>query len=306
MITVVGSINMDIAAYIDSYPLSGETKFGKKMKISSGGKGANQAVACAKLGKEVNLIGCIGIDLFGDMVYQSLNNNHINTRFIKRTKEYATGSVLISVDDKAENTMIVLKGANDALNVKDIDNCLEEIKNSKVLLVQMEIPEDVAIYAMRKAREYGVFIILDPAPADGVTLRSLKYVDLIVPNLQETKQLTGIEVTDEKSAYAAAKYFESIGITKSIIKMAEKGSFVYCDKKWIPVEAISVKAVDTVGAGDCFAGAIASALDGGQNLIDAVRYATIVSALKVTKVGAQSGIPTIDDVNEFCKKKNLI
>lgn len=304
-ITVVGSINIDIVALTDHYPNRGETIFGKKMEILPGGKGANQATACAKLGKNVVMIGCVGTDVFGDRLIETLTRNGVDIRHVKRTTRHATGTALITIDATAENTMLVLKGANETLAAKDVDVCAEEISSSKVLLVQMEVPEEAVIQAMVRAREHGIPVILDPAPAEGITIRALDYADLIIPNRQETRHLTGIDVIDAESALAAARYFESMGVKKSIIKMAEKGAMVYSEGQWEHVAAIPVKPVDTVGAGDSFAGALACAIADGQDLFAAARFASIVGALKVTRLGAQEGIPTLAEVNQFCQERNL-
>ncbi|MGG3159758.1 ribokinase [Priestia megaterium] len=303
-ITVVGSINVDIVAFTNHHPNRGETIFGEKMMTLPGGKGANQAVASASLGKKVNMIGSIGRDLYGDNVINSLTAKGVNTSYVKRVDDSSTGCAIITVDHTAENTMLVVKGANDDLTVKDIQTAFSTINNSTVLLVQMEIPEEAVIESMIQARNKGMFIVLDPAPADGITERALQYADLIVPNKQETKQLTGIDVIDLESAHQAAEYFNQIGIKNSIIKMGDKGSLVYANGKTDYVEAIPVTAVDTVGAGDSFAGALASALADGADLIEAVKFANIVAALKVTKQGAQK-VPSIDLVNEFCTERGI-
>jgi ribokinase len=304
-ITVVGSINIDMVVLTDRYPNRGETIFGKQMEILPGGKGANQATACALLGKTVHMIGSIGQDLYGDILIDSLQKNNVDTSYIKRVKESSTGCAIITIDSTAENTMLVVKGANDHLQVKDIHKAFSKINDSRVLLIQMEIPEEVVIQSMIEAKKKGMFVILDPAPAEGITVRALDYADVIIPNRQETKQLTGIDVTSVDDAYQAAKYLELMGVKKSIIKMAEKGSLIYENGKSEYIEAIPVKPLDTVGAGDSYAGALACAIADGQDLVSAVQFATIVGALKVTKLGAQVGIPTIDEVNKFCEERNL-
>ena len=304
-ITVVGSINVDIVAFTNYYPNRGETIFGKKMLTLPGGKGANQAVASAQLGKKVNMIGSIGCDVYGDTTIKSMEEKGINTSYVKRVQENSTGCAIITLDHTAENTMLVVKGANDDLTADDIKAAFFTINNSKILLVQMEIPEEAVIEAMIQARKKGMFVILDPAPADGLTERALQYADLIVPNKQETKQLTSIDVTDVDSALQAAEYFHRMGIKNSIIKMGEKGSLVYEDGKTEYVQGIHVTAVDTVGAGDSFAGALASALSDGAELVAAVNFANIVAALKVTKQGAQAGVPTIEQVNKFCEERGI-
>ncbi|MFI8496253.1 ribokinase [Peribacillus butanolivorans] len=304
-ITVVGSINVDIVAFTNHYPNRGETIFGKKMVTLPGGKGANQAVASARLGKKVHMIGSIGTDLYGEIMIKSMKENGLNTTNVKRVQKNSTGCAIITIDHTAENTMLVVKGANDDLTVKDIQDAFSKINHSKVLLVQMEIPEEAVIESMIQARNKGMFVVLDPAPADGITERALQYADLIVPNKQETKQLTGIDVSDLDSAQQAAEYFNRMGVENSIIKMGDKGSLVYENGKTEYIEAIQVTAVDTVGAGDSFAGALGSALADGADLVAAVRFANIVAALKVTKQGAQAGIPTIEKVNEFCIERGI-
>lgn len=305
-ITVVGSINMDIVALTDHYPCHGDTIFGNEIRFSPGGKGANQATACAKLGKEAVIVGCVGKDPFGDRLIETMHGNHVNVSFIKRSASRRTGTVLVTVDESAENTMLVVRGANGELDAGDVESCSELIKKSKVLLVQLEIPEETAISAMAKAREYGVTVILDPAPAEGIHLNVLKFADILIPNRQEAKYITGIDVIDIQSALAAARFLEQrAGVTRSIIKMAEMGSLVYTKGLWEYVEAIKVHPVDTVAAGDTFAGALACAIADGEALGSAARFATIVSALKVTKLDAQDGIPTMDEVNEFCASRNL-
>ncbi|RFU65185.1 ribokinase [Peribacillus glennii] len=304
-ITVVGSINIDIAALADRYPNRGETMFGKRMEVLPGGKGANQATACARLGSSVHMIGSIGKDLYGDIILESLKKSNVDTSFVKQVEESSTGCAIITIDSTAENTMLVFKGANEDLNVTDINQAFSKIEGSNVLLVQMEIPEEVVIESMIQARKKGMFVILDPAPAEGITVRALEYADLIVPNRQETKQLTNIDVTSVDTALKAAKYFESMGVKNSIIKMAEKGSLVYQNGRLEFVPSIPVKALDTVGAGDSFAGALACAIAEGEDLVSAVKFASIVGALKVTKLGAQVGIPNLEEVNKFCEERNI-
>jgi ribokinase len=304
-ITVVGSINTDIVAKTNNYPKHGETLFGQSINFLPGGKGANQATACAKLGKEVYFIGCVGNDIFGEKLIEEMKSNHINTTFLKKSSRFATGTAIITIDKTAENTMLVMKGANDDLNPEFVERAIKSIDDSDFLLIQMEVPEETVIKAMETGREKGMTIILDPAPAEGITIRALKYADIILPNLQETRHMSGIEITDEKSALEAAKYFENMGVSTSIIKMAEKGSLVYHNGKYKLIDSIQVEAVDTVGAGDSFAGALATALSDGLEIFEAARFANVVSALKVTKLGAQKGIPTLEEVKRFAQERHI-
>lgn len=304
-ITVVGSINIDIVALTDNYPLRGETIFGKKIEYFTGGKGANQATAVAKLGKNVNMIGAVGDDFYGKKLIESLKEANVNTSHIKKSKNLATGTAIITIDQTAENTMLVLKSANEDLLPPDVEKAFDTMEESDVLLVQMEVPQETVIRAMQLAKEKGMYVILDPAPAEGITIKALEYADVITPNRQETRHMIGIDVVDTNSALEAAKTFEKMGVKNSIIKMADKGAVVYQAGKWEFLPSIQVKPVDTVGAGDSFAGALACGISEGCDLFAAAKFASIVGALKVTKLGAQAGIPTIEEVNKFCKEKGI-
>ena len=298
MISVIGSINMDITVFLDTHPQYGETRFGNRVEITPGGKGANQAVACKKLGQEVHLVGCIGQDIFGSMIVSELEMSGIDTKSIIMSEKYKTGSAHITVDNTGENTMVVIRGANQDLCISDIEKNVRSLAKSSVLLVQMEISEEVAVYAMKKAKENGVYVILDPAPGDGYSKHVLRFADLVIPNLQETEFLTGIAIINDESAREASCILRSLGPSCGVIKMAERGSYIYSNDTGIRVNGIRVKAIDTVGAGDCFAGALATSIT-HMELVDAVRYATFASALKVTRVGAQKGMPMSCEVDAF-------
>ncbi|MEK4380616.1 ribokinase [Aeribacillus sp. FSL K6-2848] len=305
-ITVVGSINMDIVAMTDKYPSHGETVFGNSMVLFSGGKGANQATACAKLGKKVYLIGAIGEDAFGAELTKRLVQNCVDTTLIKIVPNVPTGSALITVDSSAENTMLVIKGANDSLTAEDILERINTIEDSKVLLIQMEIPVEAVIQAMKAAKRKGMFVILDPAPAEGIVLEALQYADIITPNLQETYTLTGIKADSEESAIKAVEHFHlHFGMKKSIIKMGGSGLLLYDEGKTLFIPPLKVKAIDTVGAGDSFAGALACAIADGKTLEEAAKFAVIVSGIKVTRKGAQDGIPTLEEVKQYCKENGI-
>ncbi|GGD80096.1 ribokinase [Paenibacillus nasutitermitis] len=305
-ITVVGSTMMDIVFRTEHYPQRGDTVFGQEIRYSPGGKGANQATACAKLGAETYFIGCVGDDSFGQTLFSNLQSNHVNVEHMQTVSDARTGIAQVTVDSSAENTILVVKGANDSLTIEDIQACEDTIRKSRILLVQMEIREEVTRQAMIIARKHGITVVLDPAPADGIRTASLRYADIIVPNQQEAKVLTHIDVHDVPSAIEAAIYLhEHYGIAKSIIKLGGQGSLVYQDGECEHIHVVSVRAVDTVGAGDSYAGALAFALAEGKSLTNAAKFASIVSALKVTKHGAQDGIPTMKEVKAFCLSRNL-
>ncbi|MFC4660693.1 ribokinase [Oceanobacillus aidingensis] len=304
-ISVVGSINMDVVTYVDNFPQRGQTVFGEKIVEFSGGKGANQAIAVAKQEKEVTLIGCIGEDKHGESMMDVLQTNQVDTTFLKKLPNTDSGKTSIIVEQSAENTIIYVPGANNDLQPAYVRESIQKQSDCEILLIQLETPYDVALAAMQTAREQGIKVVLDPCPAIHVTDELLKYVDLILPNEQEIIDITGEAVKDEKTAQRAVASLKEKGVRSGILKLGGKGLFVFIDDELTFVEAIQVNAVDTVGAGDCFAGAIVSALTDRLSLMEAAKYANAVAALKVTKKGAQIGIPTLEEITAFCEKREL-
>jgi ribokinase len=304
-ICVVGSINMDIVTSVDEYPKRGQTVFGNKVSNSAGGKGANQAISCSRQGKKVSLIGCVGNDYYGEKLIDNLKRNRVDTSTIKRDGVESTGQTTILLDNQAENTIIYVEGANKALNEKYVLETLSTLTDCKILLIQMEIPSNTVLEVMKYAKQRQIFVVLDPAPANDVTDEMLTYADIILPNAHETELLTGITIIDEKTARQAATIFLEKGVSQGVLKLGKDGSYVFNENKITFIEGIKVGAVDTVGAGDCFAGALASALIDRQQLLAAVEFANIAAALKVTKHGAQEGIPTIEEIKSFCHENDL-
>lgn len=304
-ICVVGSINMDIVTYVDTFPERGETVFGEKVVESAGGKGANQSISTAKQGKEVTLIGCVGDDRHGDMLLDGLKKNKVNTDFIKQLTNTDSGKTSIIIEKSAENTIIYLEGANKALDKTYVRESIQQQTDCEVLLVQLESPYEVVLEAVKTAKEQGITVILDPAPTTYVTDELIQYADLILPNEQETEDITGIEVHDEPSARAAVAIYRKKGVHQGVLKLGSRGSYVFAEDTLTFIDGISVAAVDTVGAGDCFAGAFASAFVDKLSLVEAATYANIVAALKVTKHGAQAGMPSLEEVQAFCKERNF-
>lgn len=304
-ICVVGSINIDVVTTVNAYPERGQTVFGKKITEFLGGKGANQAIACAKQDKKVTLVGSIGQDEQGEKMLEGLETNGVDVSNMKRVTEEGSGQTTIILDDEAENTIIYVEGANGKLDPDYVTERIQGLDNCKILLAQLETPAETVIAAMKAAKEMGMKVILDPAPANHVTDEMLGYADIVLPNIHETELITGVLITDEQSAREAAKVFASKGVKQGVLKLGGMGSYVFDGEKLTYIDGIKVKAVDTVGAGDCFAGALASALLDGQPLAEAASYANIVAALKVTKRGAQAGIPTIEEILAFSEQNNL-
>ena len=304
-ICVVGSINMDIVTYVDHFPARGETVFGKRVVESAGGKGANQSIAAAKQGKDVALIGSVGTDRYGGMLLEGLEHYEVNTSFMQQLPNVDSGKTSIIVEESAENTIIYIEGANKLLDKQHVQKSIKQQTDCDILLVQLETPYDIILEALKTAKEQGIKTVLDPAPATYVTDELLEYADLVLPNEQETKDITGIEVIDDVSAQAAVAIFQKKGVQQGVLKLGGKGAYVFDQDKLTFITGINVPAVDTVGAGDCFAGAFASAYVDGLSIVEAAKYANIVAALKVTKHGAQAGSPTLDEVKAFCTERGF-
>ncbi|HLQ73884.1 MAG TPA: ribokinase [Bacillota bacterium] len=305
-ICVVGSINMDIVTSVDKYPERGQTIFGNEILQFVGGKGANQSVACAKQEKSVAIIGAVGKDSYGETLINELNEAGVLTREVKELTEVTSGQTTIILDGEAENTIIYVEGANGELTKEDVTKSIQSLKGSKILLAQMETPYETVLQAMKTAKAQGMKVILDPAPANHVTDDMLQYADFVLPNVHETEWLTGVRVVDEHTAREAVIAFRAKGVHQGVLKIGSSGSFVFDEDKLTFIKGIKVDAVDTVGAGDCFAGALASALIDGKTIEEAASYANVVAALKVTKHGAQAGIPTLEEVENFIKEHSLL
>ena len=298
-ILVVGSSNTDMVVRADHIPSPGETVLGGKFFMNPGGKGANQAVAAARLGGEVTFITKIGKDLFGTQAVKGFEKEGINTRYIAVSELEPSGVASIVVGDNAENSIVVAPGANYDLNKADIDRALTAFIQTQVILVQLEIPIEIVEYVIEMGERLNKKVILNPAPAHKLSDKSLASLYAITPNESEAELLTGVKVSDEKSAHRAAGILTSKGIENVIITMGSKGVYLYSEslKKMIP--GYKVNAVDTTAAGDTFNGALAVALLKRNEMEEAIIFANKAAAVAVTRPGAQSGIPFFAEVNSF-------
>jgi ribokinase len=297
-ILVVGSINMDVIVNTDKYPAYGDTVFCNSINMTPGGKGANQAVTAAQLNKKTALIGAVGKDSAGSQLLRNLEVKNVDVSHVLEVETSGTGTFVAMIDVRGENTMVGTKGANDHILRKDIEQIFDQL-DAKILLVQMETSKESILAAMQEARKRKMFVILDPAPAEGIFEEAFQYADLILPNKQETKAITGIDVVDQETALQAAIKLKEMGIPQSVVKMAENGSLVYHNDTPTYIEAIKVHAVDTVGAGDCFAGALASSLLETNDLVEAVKFASVAAGIKVSRSGGQDAIPTLQEVLSY-------
>ena len=294
-IVVIGSSNTDLVIRTPRIPSPGETLIGSDFMINAGGKGANQAVAAARMGGDVCFVACVGDDGFEAVRHYA--GEGIDTSYIVRRNGVASGVALIAVDDAAENSIVVAPGANALLSPADIDAVESEIAAADYLLVQLEIPMETVARATELAVRHGVRVILNPAPAAPIADEVLARLDLITPNRSETELLTGLKVENVGDAVAAAAWFRGRGVRRVAVTMGSAGALVADERGEEFVPAYRVEAVDTTAAGDVFNGALAVALSEGRELGAAARFAAAASSIACTRIGAQRSIPQRREVD---------
>ncbi|MEA5508354.1 ribokinase [Crocosphaera sp. UHCC 0190] len=291
-IIIFGSINMDLVVQTHRLPQPGETVTGDHFLTLGGGKGANQAVATARLGASTYLVGRVGGDSFGQELLASLNNFGVNTQGVFIDKNSSSGVAMINVETGGENTIIVVPGANGKVEQSDVHRLNNILPKTSLLLLQLEVPLEAVQSAAIAAKKFGVTVMLDPAPVpDNFPDRFYPLIDIITPNQTEAARLVGFEITDQEKLNQAVNIFLEKGVKIVIIKLGEKGAFYGTEKERDFVKPFAVKSVDTVGAGDGFNGGIAAALDRGLPLKEALKWGAIVGALTTTKEGAQTALP---------------
>lgn len=295
-ITVIGSVNMDLVTTTENIPALGETVVGASFTTAPGGKGANQAVAAARLGADVTMIGCLGGDQFGTELGNHLERENIFFANMKPVTERSTGIAQITVT-QTDNSIIVIPGANDSVTPDLIEKYEKIIAESDIVLMQLEIPLDSVIKAVELAKKHGVLTILNPAPARKLPEELLEKVDYITPNEHEITKLTAIE--DQADS---VQLFQSFS-PKVIMTKGPKGVFLLNDHTLTNVSGYVVKPADTTGAGDAFNGGLAFALGKGMPLEEACQFANAVAALQVTKFGAQTGLPVFNEVESFLQNQ---
>lgn len=304
-ILVVGSTNTDMVIQSKHLPRPGETVLGGVFFMNPGGKGANQAVACARLGGNVTFVCKTGNDIFGHQSQQIFEDEDINTSYVFSDLKKPSGVALIFVDENAENCISVASGANSSLKPSDISVAEEAINQVDLVLMQLEIPMDTVEFTAKLAKEKGKMVILNPAPAPNTILSPelLNNIDVIVPNETESEIISGIKVTDKESAIEAAKKIHEMGVPNVIITLGSKGALLYDGKQIYHIPSYKVKAIDTTAAGDCFCGALTIAISEGRSLVDAIRFASKSAAISVTRQGAQASMPyrAEVDVSDFGK-----
>lgn len=298
-IIVVGSANTDMIVRVTRIPRPGETILGGEFMTAAGGKGANQAVAAARLGGRVSFIARVGRDSFGDSTVAALKRDGIDTHDVRRDRARPSGVALIFVADHGENSIAVASGANAALSARDIRVARSSFRGARVMLVQLETPLDTVRAALDEAHRAGVRVILNPAPAQALPVEVLKKIAVLTPNETEAELLTGIPVNDMRSATMAARKLRRRGVETVIITLGKRGALLATDEGEALVKGFYVKPIDTTAAGDVFNGALAVALAEDRTLLEAVRFANAAAAISVTRRGAQPSAPRRPEVNQL-------
>ncbi len=300
-VVVVGSANMDMVAFTPKLPAPGETVLGTRFEMACGGKGANQAVACAFLGAETWFIGRVGTDAFGDMLLRSFHQAGVHTQFVRRDEETPSGVALIFVDEQGQNEIVVTPGANGRVSPKDMEVARTVWDDAKALLVQLEIPPDTVGYAIGEAARRDLLVVLNPAPAPRQPLPDEWFglVNVWTPNEREAEGITGISVTDLDSAERAAKALLDKGAKAVVLTLGANGSLAVTPELVRHFPAFPVQAVDATAAGDAFAAALTVRLAEGAPLGEAVVFANAAGAIACTKFGAQPSMPTRSEVDRL-------
>jgi ribokinase len=297
-ILVVGSLNADLVVRAPRFPQPGETISGEDLQVIPGGKGANQAVAAARLGAQVFMLGRVGKDNFGDFLLDNLKSNNVDSQFVHRD-DAATGTATIIVDSNGQNSIVLSAGANGKVSPADVESA--SFLHHELLLLQLEIPTPTVLFAARRAKENNLRVILNPAPAKELPNELIALADFIIPNETELSLLTGMEVNDIPSAEKAAHALLEKGAQNVIVTLGSKGALIVNREATKQVDTFPVNVVDTTAAGDAFIGGFATRLLESNNLSVAVQYGCACGALATTKFGAQPSLPTKSEVENLIK-----
>lgn len=302
-IFVVGSANMDMVLRVPRLPHLGETLSGSDLDLFPGGKGANQACAAGRLGGDVRFVGCVGSDLFGAQLIESLERAGVDTSRVRQTQR-ATGCASIYVEPNGQNSIVISPGANADLGVEHVREALQDLKSSDFVLLQLEVPFESVRFALETARAAGATSLLDPAPARKLEASSLQLVNVLTPNQTEAEILFQIETPEDFEDREWVRFAsESLkfGPGCVIFKLGSAGCAICCDGVATRVDGFPVNAIDTTAAGDVFNGALAVALSEGRSMTASAQFANAAAAVSVTRPGAQTSIPLRAEVDEFTK-----
>lgn len=302
-LVVLGSVNADHVLQVPTFPRPGETLHGSRYQVIAGGKGANQAVAAARLNADIGFIACVGDDAFGVDIRQRFQNDGIDIRGVKIQPNCPTGIAMIQVATSGENTICISAEANAYLTAQAIEADLAQIADAEYLLVQLETPLDGVEKALQVAKQAGTQVILNPAPALALPAELLRCVDIITPNETEAQVLTGITVSDSASAQQAADVLHAQGVAIVMITLGAQGVWLSEQGHGELIPGFRVEATDTTAAGDTFNGAFVTGLIEGMSLQSAVKFAHAAAAISVTRFGAQTSIPARAEVDDFLAQR---
>ena len=297
-ILVVGSANTDMVISAEHFPLPGETMMGHGFMTNHGGKGANQAVAAARLEGNTAFIGKVGDDQFGHSTIEMMKGEGIDVSGLTVTSEQASGVALITTVPSGENSIIVDSGANGWLRPDDITNAEKLFEDAGIVLMQLETPIDTLTEAAAMAKKHGAYVVLNPAPApkEPLPVELLKNVDLLIPNETEAAYISGVNIAGDEDLPAAMNEIQKLGVKDVIITVGSRGVCARIDGEMVTVPAFKVKAIDTTAAGDTFCGALCVALSNGKPLVEAIRFGCKASSISVTRRGAQMSMPRLEEI----------
>ncbi|MFP3849075.1 ribokinase [Pseudomonas sp. W5-01] len=296
-VVIVGSLNMDLVTRAPRLPRAGETLAGQSFVTVPGGKGANQAVAAARLGASVAMVGCVGDDAYGEQLRAALLAEGIDCQAVTRVAGESTGVALIVVDDSSQNAIVIVAGGNGHVTASVVDSFDALLSQAEVIICQLEVPLDTVGQVLKRGHELGKTVILNPAPATGpLPAEWFAWIDYLIPNESEASALTGLPVDSTASADAAASALLAAGVSKVIVTLGEQGALFASKTRSEHFPAPKVQPVDTTAAGDTFVGGFAAALADGKSESEAIRFGQVAAALSVTRSGAQPSIPTFAEV----------
>ena len=304
-IVVLGGINMDVVATVQRMPEPGETVHGDGFFMAGGGKGANQALAASRLGAEAHMVGRVGDDDFGRTLLDNMRSEGVDMGGVALDPSNSTGVAVIMVDGEGQNLIAEVYGANRASDEMQLEAAKRAMEGADALMLQLETPPDVSLAVAGYARDAGVRVVWDPAPAADMPAQGYALADYLTPNETEAAELTGIRVTDVNSAQAAAEALLQRGVGAAIVKMGYQGVFGATRSEHFYVPPMSVDVVDSVAAGDAFAAGFTVALCEGLSFVDSLRLGAAAGALAVTKAGAQGAMPYREDVDELWGRSGI-
>lgn len=290
---------MDLVLKVSKIPMQGETIISEYFAVNAGGKGANQAVACSKLGGKVSMIGVVGNDLYGQMLKESLENSCVDISGVQTSDKALTGTAIVLIESN-DNRIIVNQGANAIQNIDFITNFLEtKAKKDDVLLSQLEIPVNIVLESLKVAKRIGMYTILNPAPVTKLPKEIYHYLDMLIPNEHEVEQLSGIAPNSDENLNDIRDFFVKENIKELIITLGADGGCYINDKKIMKFPAYQTKAIDTTAAGDTFIGAYVAQIASGASVIKAIDFASLASSITVSRIGAQQAIPTLSELTTY-------